>query len=114
MTVKSTLSVVALTIALTGSAFAQGMTINGMAVSEADMGAVEERCLQLSTAENTESLTATGDDSTDNTSGGNETTAGNDALTENAPDVNEVQNATSTIDLDTITLDACVEGGFVD
>lgn len=117
MTIKSALSVAALTIALTGAAFAQGMTINGVAVSEADMPAVQERCDQLANAEATESLSPTTDttpgDTSDDASGGNDGTAANDAVTEEAPAVNETQAATATIDLDTIDLQACTDGGFV-
>lgn len=120
MTIKSALSVVALTVALTGSAFAQGMTINGVAVSEGDMAAVQERCDELANAESTESIASTTEDGEvsdseddDSNGGSNDATAGNDALVENAPGVNEAQNATTTIDLDTVSLSACVEGGFV-
>lgn len=110
MTIKSALSVAALTVALTGAAFAQGMTMNGVAVSETDMPAVQERCDQLSNAEATQSLSPTVDSSSDTGSNG---TAANDAVIENAPSTNEVQNATTTIDLDTISLQACIDGGFV-
>lgn len=116
MTIKSALSVAALTIALTGAAFAQGMTINGVAVSETDMPAVQERCDGLANAESTESLAPTTDTATDSSSdssGGNDGTAANDAVTEEAPAVNEAQAATTTIDLDTIDLQACIDGGFV-
>ena len=106
MTIKSVLSVAAITLALSGAAFAQGMTINGAAVSEGDMAAVQERCDQLSNAASTESLT----EDTDTTDG----TAGDaDATIADAPGVNEAQDATSTIDLDTIDLQACIDGGFV-
>lgn len=110
MTIKSALSVAALTVALTGAAFAQGMTMNGVAVSETDMPAVQERCDQLSNAEATQSLSPTVDSSSETGSNG---TAANDAVIENAPSTNEVQNATTTIDLDTISLQACIDGGFV-
>lgn len=110
MTIKSALSVAALTVALTGAAFAQGMTMNGVAVSETDMPAVQERCDQLSNAEATQSLSPTVDSSSETASNG---TAANDAVIENAPSTNEVQNATTTIDLDTISLQACIDGGFV-
>ncbi len=106
MTIKSALSVVALTVALTGASFAQGMTLNGVAVSEADAPAVQERCDQLANAESTESLTDTSS-SNDDTSAGS-----NDAAITNAPAVNEVQNATTTVDLDTVTLESCAAGGF--
>lgn len=116
MTIKSALSVAALTIALTGAAFAQGMTINGVAVSEGDMAAVQERCDQLANAETTESLAPTTDTAGDaggDSSGGNDATAANDAVVEEAPGPNEAQAATATIDLDTIDLQACTDGGFV-
>lgn len=109
MTIKSALSIAALTVALTGAAFAQGMTINGAAVSETDMPAVQERCDMLSTAESTEALSeGTETDTPDNPSSDNDS-----ATTESTPAVNEVANATTTIDLDTIDLQACVDGGFV-
>jgi len=118
MTIKSALSVVALTVAFSGAAFAQGMMINGTAVSETDMPAVQERCTQLSTAQTTEPLSTTEDadseaTATDGNSGSGSSTAGVDATTEATPSVNEVQNATTTIDLDTISLQACIDGGFV-
>lgn len=106
MTIKSALSVVALTVALTGGAFAQGMTMNGVAVSEGDMAAVQERCDQLANASTTESLTESSD-STEDTSAG-----GADATITDAPAVNEMADATTTVDLDTVTLEACTTGGF--
>ncbi|SFV30278.1 hypothetical protein SAMN05216456_0968 [Devosia crocina] len=115
MTIKSALSVVALTVAFSGAAFAQGMTINGTTVPENEVPLVQERCDGLANAEATESLSATSGDANSNSIGSNtnEGTAGNDALVENAPGVNEAANATSTIDLETISLQACVDGGFV-
>lgn len=115
MTIKSALSIAALTVALTGGAFAQGMTINRAAVSEADMPAVQERCDQLANAESTESLSTTTDSATESgaSNSDGDATAANDAVTEEAPATNEAQNATTTIDLDTIDLQACIDGGFV-
>jgi hypothetical protein len=107
MTIKSALSVVALTVAFSGAAFAQGMTINGVAVSDADLGAVQERCDQLANASTTQSLTDSTESSADSTAGGTDAT-----ITE-APAVNEAQDSTATIDLDTVTLEACTTGGFV-
>lgn len=109
MTIKSALSVAALTLALSGAAFAQGMTINGVAVSETDAPAVQERCDDLSTAASTESLSSGSE--TDTTDDPSADTA--DASTDSTPAVNETQNATTTIDLDTIDLQACIDGGFV-
>lgn len=112
MTIKSVLSVAAITVALTGASFAQGMTINGAAVSESDMPAVQERCDQLANASSTESIAGTTEDG--NTSSTADSTAGGtDATITEAPAVNEAQDATATIDLDTITLEACTAGGFV-
>lgn len=113
MTIKSALSVAALTVALTGAAFAQGMTMNGVAVSEADRPAVQERCDQLSNAEATQSLTDSSNDTATEATDSNDSTAANDAVLENAPATNEVQNATTKIDLDSISLQACIDGGFV-
>jgi hypothetical protein len=117
MTIKSALSVLALTVALTGASYAQGMTINGAAVSDADMGAVQERCDGLANAAETESLTETSDDGSEEnsaeTTANNDANAGNDAVIANPPAVNGAQNATSTIDLATIDMQACIDGGFV-
>ena len=109
MTIKSALSIAALTVALTGASFAQGMTINGVAVSEAVMPAVQERCEMLSTAASTEALSeGTEEDTNDNAAADNDS-----ATTDTTPGVNEAANATTTIDLDTIDLQACIDGGFV-
>jgi hypothetical protein len=113
MTIKSALSVAALTVALTGAAFAQGMTMNGAPVSESDMPAVQERCDQLSNADATQSLTDTTSDAADTASDANDSNASNDAVLETAPATNQVENATTKIDLDTISLQACIDGGFV-
>ncbi|KKB80022.1 hypothetical protein VW35_06095 [Devosia soli] len=118
MTIKSALSVVALTVAFTGAAFAQGMMINGVAVSAEDQPAVQERCDQLSNAATTESLAPTTEDGEASNTPGADTnsatsTTAADATLDNAPTANATQNATTTIDLDTITLEACTEGGFV-
>jgi hypothetical protein len=90
MTIKSALSVAALTVALTGAAFAQGMTMNGAPVSESDMPAVQERCDQLSNADATQSLTDTTSDAADTASDANDSNASNDAVLENAPATNQV------------------------
>jgi len=117
MTVKSALSVVALTVAFTGAAFAQGMMINGAAVSETDMPAVQERCDQLANASSTESLSPTTEDGEASGTDGGDTnsatsTTAADGTLDNAPTANAAQNATTTIDIDAITLEACTEGGF--
>ena len=109
MHIKSLVSVVALStvFAFSGPAFAQTM-FAGAALSEADLGAVTERCEQLVTASTTASATdsATGDSSTDDTAGGS------DANVDEAPEVNELEAATSTIDLDTVTIEQCTEAGL--
>jgi len=117
MTIKSVLSVAAITVALTGAAFAQGMTINGAVVSETDTPAVQERCDALANAASTESIAPTTEDGkASGTEGGESNSATSttsaDATLDNAPTANGAQNATTTIDLDTITLEACTEGGF--
>jgi RNA polymerase-binding transcription factor DksA len=89
------------------------MTMNGAPVSESDMPAVQERCDQLSNADATQSLTDTTSDAADTASDANDSNASNDAVLENAPATNQVENATTKIDLDTISLQACIDGGFV-
>ena len=104
MHVKSVVTAVALsaTMLLSGSAFAQTM-FNGGEVSDADLPALQERCLDLSTAATTESAT-------DNTSQSGDTAG--DAAAAQVPQVNELQDATATLDLDTVTLEQCTEAGI--
>ena len=110
MHVKSIVSAIALSaaLALSGPAFAQTM-FNGAELSAEDLPAVTERCEQLVTAAGTESLTETETDdaaAADST----ETTAGSAEATTDVPAVNEAEAATtSSIDLDTITLEMCTE-----
>lgn len=105
MNIKSLVSAIALTsaLALSGPVFAQTM-INGAAVSEADLPAVQQRCDDLKTADATESLTDTTKKTVDSAGA---------AATPNAPAVNETANATTKVDLDLLTLDACVTAGLV-
>lgn len=110
MTIKSALSIIALStsLAFSGSVMAQTM-INGVDVSDTDLPAVQERCDQLSVASNeTLSNTASDSDASSSDSAGQA-----DATLNEAPAVNEAANLTSTIDLDTITLEACVDAGLV-
>lgn len=105
MNIKSLVSAIALTsaLALSGPVFAQ-TTINGAVVSEADLPAVQQRCDDLKTANDTASLTDTNKKPEDNAGA---------ATTANAPAVNETANATTKVDLDLLTLDACVTAGLV-
>lgn len=104
MHVKSVVSAVALsaTMLLSGSAFAQTM-FNGAEVPAADLPALQERCLDLSTAAGTESLSDNPTQSGD--------TAGSAAAAQ-VPAVNETQQAVTTIDLDTVTLEQCEAAGI--
>ena len=107
MRVKSIVSALALTtaFALSGPAFSQTM-FNGAELSADDLPAVTERCEQLATAASTESLIEESNSSEDSTAGGA------DATITDAPAVNEAQQATATIDLDTVTLEQCTEAGI--
>lgn len=126
MQFKALVSTVALgaAMALSGSAFAQ--TINGVDIPEGELAIVQERCDELSVAANNESLVGTeapdqiegdagdtddGDSSTD--SGSTDSAGQADATIDSAPPVNEMANATSTIDLTTIDLQACIDAGLV-
>jgi len=104
MHIKSVVSAAALSAALlfSGSAFAQTM-FNGGEVSAEDLPALQQRCEMLGTAASTESIagqpSSTGD------------TAG-DAAAADVPAVNEVQQATTKLDLDTVTLEQCEAAGI--
>lgn len=112
MTIKSALSIIALStsLAFSGSVMAQ-TTINGVDVSDSDLPAVQERCDQLSVAENNSLATTSSDSESDTDSAADAGSA--DANIDDAPAVNEIANLTSTIDLDTITLQACQDAGLV-
>lgn len=115
MTIKSALSILALStsLAFAGSAMAQ-TSINGVDVSDSDLPAVQERCDQLLVADTTESTsTATDDAAEAENNGADDTASAADATIDDAPDVNEMANMTSSVDLDTITLQACLDAGLV-
>lgn len=110
MRVKSALSSLALVAGLlvSGSAFGQSM-INGVAIPEGEMAAVQERCDALKLADTTDPLTDV-DDGQGNADS-NPDVSGNQTEEQTQP--NEIANATTTIDLETITLEACTEAGLV-
>lgn len=110
MTIKSALSIIALTtsLAFSGSAMAQ-TSINGVDVSDSDLPALQERCDELSVAANESLVTNSSDSNTDSSADAGSA----DATITDAPAVNEMANLTSTIDLDTVTLEACVDAGLV-
>jgi hypothetical protein len=103
MHIKSLVSVAALTAALAFSApaFAQTM-VGGVSVSEDDMARVTTYCEELSTAALTEPA---GDDD------GMEDDGANNSESEQAP--NGTDQALTTLDLSTITLEGCTEAGIV-
>ena len=107
MQVKALFSVLAVATALSfaGPAFAE-TTINGAVVSADDLPKVQARCDELAgTADN--SLSG-------NTPCANNSDAASaDATTTDTPKVNEVDNATSKIDLDTLTVEACTTAGLI-
>jgi hypothetical protein len=101
-------------------AAAQDMMINGVAIPEDEMAAVQARCDELAEASENESLASDADadeeaDDSDNADDSDSVdSAGEaDATIDDAPAVNEVEDATSVIDLDTIDLQACVDAGLV-
>jgi hypothetical protein len=107
MTIKSALSVIALTAALgfTGSAFAQD------AVSAEDLPAVQDRCDDLEVAATTESITEESDGLNSDEEVSEDQTA--TAAIDTVDDASEIENATTTIDLDTVTLEQCEEWGLL-
>ncbi|MDB5623420.1 MAG: hypothetical protein JWR39_1983 [Devosia sp.] len=119
MRTKSLISALALVSAMTftGSAMAQTTSaptmFGGTELSADDLPAVQERCMQLTTASTTESLSENTDSDDDtNEDPGSPTDGGATPQIENPPVANEVENATTGIDLDTITLEQCEEAGI--
>lgn len=104
MRVNSAIAAVALVVGLgfSGASFAQGTTIAGAEVSEGDRVAVTNRCEELKTAADTSEIG-------ESFSG----EAGADATVSNVPAINEGDNALTTIDLETITYQDCVDGGWI-
>lgn len=117
MRVKSALTSIALVAGLSFSGPAFAAMINGVEIPEGEMAAVQQRCDELVTADNTESLTAdsstTADDNSASSADNNNDSSADDAVVETAPDVNEAVDATTKIDLETITLQACTDAGLV-
>lgn len=108
MQVKTLISILAVgtALAFAGPASAQSM-INGTAISADDLPKVQARCDELANAADTESLSEdTKENSTDTNAGAA------DATVETTPQANEAANATSAIDLDTLTLEACTDAGL--
>jgi hypothetical protein len=106
MTIKSALSVLALTAALgfTGSAFAQD------AIPAEDLPAVQDRCDDLEVAASTESITEESDGLNSDEEASEEQTA--TATIDTVDDASELENAVTSIDLDTVTLEQCAEWGL--
>jgi hypothetical protein len=119
MHIKAIVSAAALTVALGfgTAAFAQ-TTIGGQAVSDADLERVKVHCEDLHNAGNqaagatdadTEAAETTEDDA-DNSTGEGATAA--DAAAPSTGDTEDTA-AVGAIDMDAITLEACVEAGLV-
>ena len=104
MTIKSTLGVVALLsgIALSGSAFAQTM-VGSHEVSETDLPIVQQHCDALALADQNSGAEAQQP---------SESTTNADSQT-NVEEDTAALNASSTVDLDTITLEDCRTAGLV-
>jgi hypothetical protein len=110
MQVKILVSILAVgtALAFAGPVSAQPM-INGAAISAEDLPKVQARCDELANAGETESLVE------DEENGGGEAgeAAEADATVESVPQTNQVDEATtSSIDLETVTLEACTEAGL--
>ena len=82
-------------ISLSGASMAQTM-INGMEVSDSDLPKVEEQCRKLALDENGSPAT------TDNT----------DKSYEERKDVSQIDQLTTTFDLDTLTIESCKAAGL--
>lgn len=138
MRIRTLVSPLALAVglAMTGAASAQ-VTIGGQTVLEEDMPAVQQRCDELALAARTgagdtdttqsddqddDAGDDTGDDTdngTDNgTDDGSDDTGTDDTTTSDANGdfgtADEVDNALTGVELNSITLDQCIEAGLVE
>ena len=116
MRVKSALTSIALVAGLSFSGPAFAAMINGVEIPEGEMAAVQQRCDQLATAEATEPLATDAQANTEadaQSSDSEDDSSAESALVEDVPNVNEVADATTKIDLETITLQACTDAGLV-
>lgn len=104
MHMKTLISAAALTVALgfTGTAFAQAVTLGNQTVTEADMERVQVRCDDLQTEAN--AAVGTSDNADDATSDSSESN------TEQGTE----EGTAGLIELDTITLEQCMEAGLVE
>ncbi|MFD1251392.1 hypothetical protein DEVEQU_03719 [Devosia equisanguinis] len=105
MTLKSTLSAVAIAagLAMSVPAFAQTM-INGAEVSESDLAVVQAHCDTLKLR-----------DTSDSQAGQPQGDAAAETPVENAQAETDAANTSTspTVDLDTIDLQACIDAGLV-
>lgn len=108
MTIKSTLSVVALLsgIALSGAAYAQTQVGNND-VSDADLAVVQQHCDALALADQNEDAAST------SPADPNEDANSDDGKSGLQTDT-EARNTSTTVDLDTITLEDCRTAGLVE
>ena len=110
MNFKTIASTIALTSAmlLSGGAYAQ-TTIGGATISADDLPKVQERCNQLAEAGDptaTPESAATSED-------GDDTADSSDGSADAPEAVNEAADATTAIDLSTLTVESCTEAGFI-
>ncbi|HTM79210.1 MAG TPA: hypothetical protein VL133_16470 [Devosia sp.] len=106
MTFKAFASALAISSAmlLGGQAYAQ-TTVGGMSVSDVDLPKVQERCDQLAQADDPTEAPTVAADTPDAT--------GAAGSADTVEPVNEMANATTqTINLETITLEACKAAGL--
>jgi hypothetical protein len=116
MIIKNIVSAIALTAALTlsGPAFSQTM-LNGAEISADDLPAVQERCDQLKLAADKDGTTEGDQATAAATTEGTTTAADASTETDTAEPVSEAAAAlTGSVDLDTLTLEACTEAGLLE
>ena len=116
MHIKTIASAIALTAALgfSGYSYAQTM-IGNQNVSEADMERVKVYCEDLQTAENQAVGTVDANDDAENSAvddSGSEDPA--DPVTAEPNPEEEPEADVGSVDLDAITLENCIEAGFIE
>ena len=124
MHMKNLVSAATLAVALgfTGTAFGQAVTLGTQTVSEADMERVKVHCLDLQNEANAANPGST--DTEDDTDGSTDAGTGTDGDTgtddstgtdtEGDTEQSTEEGTAGLIELDTVTLEQCIEAGLVE
>lgn len=112
MHTKTIISAATLVIALGfgGTAFAQAVTLGAQTVTEANMPGVQARCDELQTAG---TAPATDSENSDDATAAADASATAGSTTEGTTEQGTEEGTAGLIELDTITLEQCMEAGLI-